>query len=1032
MKTFAPQLLVTNAVKPGTIQRKCGCAPGAECHCNDHDKEQDKEKTGKVQRRANNGASGTDGAVSAPVAQGIQQAARSSGHPLPGTVRRQMEAGFGGRDFSQVRVHTGSEANRLAGTLDAHAFTTGNDIFFALNRYQPESAEGKELLAHELTHVVQQGGTSAAGVQPQLELGAVSTAAEREADRAASAVVRGLTAHPVVASPPSVVQRVPAPTATSTALAGGGQAIVLPASQPLELPGQKADSQADLTFLLDLYKRAAQNHRLRTTHAGRTSGLWSVWAAGRQNLPDIGGFESRLHSKCSPDHMLELQAGGADSANNLRLLSQDRNEHAGSQIAGQLRSLKTTYGIDDSSSSWLEFTDAIVKPGTASEATADPQCLTGEEPLKEPGGATTPGAGLQTLAFVAGGAPNRTGHEASGAVPRVHRFAVAGAEMETVAPQPDGAHVIHSTISSRIKHFPVQGPRNFDFKTRGPQPSGPGNGPELYIVTTPPNTVRLDFPFLSTALLTPRLEGGQWKASGDFTPTLPVLNQTRVHLDVADEKLDGALIVNADALKRALPVPGLTIDPVSLQVQIQNGEFSASGGFGFRYGTMARGSVNASFSPRTGFEATGTVDLLIPGMDNARGEVWIRSGRFGGRLTVDASKLRFPAVQSANLTVLIGDGVLSGTGTVNLAIPGLRNTSLTFRANSEGTYSIEGTASASIPGLRDPRIDIKYENGALSGTGHAGLLIPGLENAAVELVYSNGGFSGSATLAYRRGRLTGSVTAALSREHKLSGHGELSYEIAPGLVALVGVDLLENGTARVHGQLRLPDPIILFPEKAFRKNLFSVSIDIPIFGISFGSRSVGVIANISAGLDASAGIGPGQIRGARIIASFDPNNEQGAASFQASGELYIPAYAEIAVFISGGIGVSLLIVKALGGIRATAAAGLMGALSVPIDMRYQGGRFEVNGAAELYAQPRLRFQLDAFVNVTADLFVTTIELYEKKWKLAAFEWGSDFRIGLKFPFHYVFGEPFNLSLSQIEFIAPRIDASKIIHDLLPK
>jgi hypothetical protein len=1016
-------LTVDNAVKPGTVQRKCGCAPGAECHCHDHEK----EKHGTVQRRANSDGTGANSAVSPQVTQGIRQAAQSGGQALPPTVQKQMEAGFGGRNFSGVRVHTGGQADRLAGALEAQAFTTGNNIFFAANHYQPESPQGRELLAHELTHVVQQQGQPDADAQTRLELGAVDTTAELEADRVAHAVASGGQAAPVFPGSGKLVQRTPAPAASRESLAGGGQAIVLPDTQPLEVPAQKADSGTDLEFLLRLYNVAALNRRLRTTHAGRTSGLWSAWAAGRQNVPNIGSFESRLHSKCSPDHMVELQVGGADSANNLRLLEQSRNEQAGSQIAGQLRSLRTAYGIDESSTSWLEFRKVIAKPGTS--ASADSQCLTGEEPL-EPGGATTPGAGPQPLAFVAGGAPSRIGYEAAGAVPRVHRFAVAGAEMETVAPQPDGTHLIHSIISSRIKHFPVQGPRNFDFKTRGPQ-TATGNGPELFVVTASPGTVRLDFPFLSTAFLTPRLEAGQWRASGDFTPTLPLLNQTRVHLDVADEKLEGSLIVDADALKRALPVPGLTIDPVLLQVQIHDGEFSASGGFGFRYGNMARGSVNATFSPRTGFEATGTVDLLIPGVDSARGEAWVRHGRFGGRLTVDASKLRFPAVHSANLTVLIGDGVLTGTGTVNLSVPGLRNPSLAFRANSEGQYSIEGTASASIPGLRDPSVTIRYENGALSGTGHAGLLIPGLENAAVDLVYSNGAFSGSAALAYRRGRLSGSVTAALSREHKLSGHDELTYEIAPGLVALVGMDLLENGTARVQGQLRLPDPIILFPEKSFHKNLFSVSIDIPIFGISFGSRSVGIIANISAGVDASAGIGPGQIRGARILAAFDPNNEPGAASFQAAGELFIPASAEIALFISGGIGASLLIVKALGGIRATAAAGLLGALSVPIDLRYQNSQFSVNGAAELYAQPRLRFQLDAFVNVTADLLLTTIELYDRTWKLAGFEWGGDFRIGLRFPFHYVFGQPFDLSLSQIEFIAPRIDASRIVRDLLP-
>jgi hypothetical protein len=73
-----------------------------------------------------------------------------------------MEPVFGA-DFSQVRVHTDTQANTLNRTLSARAFTTGRDIFFRQGEYRPGSSTGQELIAHELTHVVQQGG---AGVQP--------------------------------------------------------------------------------------------------------------------------------------------------------------------------------------------------------------------------------------------------------------------------------------------------------------------------------------------------------------------------------------------------------------------------------------------------------------------------------------------------------------------------------------------------------------------------------------------------------------------------------------------------------------------------------------------------------------------------------------------------------------------------------------------------------------------------------------------------------------------------------------------------
>jgi hypothetical protein len=83
-------------------------------------------------------------------------AASPLGRPLPTTVRRSMEAHFRA-DFRGVRIHTGEQAARLSRRLSAQAFTVGGQIFFGANRFRPESRAGAELLAHELTHTIQQG-----------------------------------------------------------------------------------------------------------------------------------------------------------------------------------------------------------------------------------------------------------------------------------------------------------------------------------------------------------------------------------------------------------------------------------------------------------------------------------------------------------------------------------------------------------------------------------------------------------------------------------------------------------------------------------------------------------------------------------------------------------------------------------------------------------------------------------------------------------------------------------------------------------
>ncbi len=84
-------------------------------------------------------------------------ASRGGGQALPDSLRSQMESGFGA-DFSNVRLHTDSRAAQLSQNINAKAFTYGNDIYFNRGQYNPTSNSGQHLIAHELTHVVQQNG----------------------------------------------------------------------------------------------------------------------------------------------------------------------------------------------------------------------------------------------------------------------------------------------------------------------------------------------------------------------------------------------------------------------------------------------------------------------------------------------------------------------------------------------------------------------------------------------------------------------------------------------------------------------------------------------------------------------------------------------------------------------------------------------------------------------------------------------------------------------------------------------------------
>jgi hypothetical protein len=119
--------------------------------------------------------------VSPDVEEAIERK-RGGGQPLEDGVRAQMESAFDS-DFSGVRVHTDAEADALSRGLGARAFTTGRDIFFRQGAYSPDNSSGRELLAHELTHVVQQRG----GIQPRLAVGPPGDKYEQEAEKTSQA-----------------------------------------------------------------------------------------------------------------------------------------------------------------------------------------------------------------------------------------------------------------------------------------------------------------------------------------------------------------------------------------------------------------------------------------------------------------------------------------------------------------------------------------------------------------------------------------------------------------------------------------------------------------------------------------------------------------------------------------------------------------------------------------------------------------------------------------------------------------------------
>jgi len=172
----AEQVVSTSSVP--TLHRKCSC-PGGGTTCPECDPEEMKG----IHRKA---ASPTQ---SDKTVAGDFVASLGPGQPLDRSVRSMMEARFG-RDFSQVRVHADGEAANAASAVRARAYTIGHDIVFGSGEYAPATVEGKRLLAHELTHAVQQQRAPASPSAPQ-RVTSPDDAPEQEAHVGAATALAG-------------------------------------------------------------------------------------------------------------------------------------------------------------------------------------------------------------------------------------------------------------------------------------------------------------------------------------------------------------------------------------------------------------------------------------------------------------------------------------------------------------------------------------------------------------------------------------------------------------------------------------------------------------------------------------------------------------------------------------------------------------------------------------------------------------------------------------------------------------------------
>lgn len=301
------------AVKPASstvaramlLQRKCACgthAPnGGECD-------------GCARNRMQRKSSGVKGTAAIP--QIVHTVLGTAGKPLEGGTRALMEQRFG-HDFSSVRIHSDAPAGRSADAVGALAYTVGQDIVFARHQYAPNTNEGRQLVAHELTHVVQQAGDDPGATD--------SSTAEAEAEAIGQSI--SSATHVVVgrSTQGNQLQRQPKPKRSIDASA---QAIIDAAQDDKTTPdiGKRATAAVE-SILKTYYPGEAakvsdviyeeKEPGLSTTPVGSGSNLTGKIFVGKAFVEQISSFARRVLQVGHELQHVDQQRAGMGGGQNL-------------------------------------------------------------------------------------------------------------------------------------------------------------------------------------------------------------------------------------------------------------------------------------------------------------------------------------------------------------------------------------------------------------------------------------------------------------------------------------------------------------------------------------------------------------------------------------------------------------------------------------------------------------------------------------------------------------------------------------------
>ena len=1036
-------------------------------------------------------ADGAEGGVEQEIEQRIENS-QGFGKPLPEEVRRDMEQQFG-KDFSAVVIHNDAEAAELCKQLNARAFTVGNDIYFAPGEFAPETDAGRNLLAHELTHTVQQSRHVSRKIHRAPAPASAATPADRATQRGATLASDGKLNHPTLGEMDRSAHTVKL------------RQIDLPAvkkpftPQPCVIPAGRVRDDTQSSIWDSAVQEGSIDGALTTKLAsapamtiGNQPAYYLKLKRERHFLmgtkPQIVQQLKRprwnregMSRSYDVDHKLEFQLGGSDGdIANFWLLESSANRSSGAKINNELnRKLE----------SLLDLGRFVWSPTTVRNSAENAR--RGDEITVEHHGASMPVAGHPTDHFTVdqiNSGAHLTGldvlsereirtYNLQGSPTRIVIFSNQNGGQPANIPWNQGQQQVElgvdpgwgfsgrdSAASIRVNQLNYQ-------QTPGSTEGGTGTvtgfaySQNKYLQGQPFTWNIVPMPgvmyggaidqssvqswvrtrlrakgFSPIQINDAHLDGGVGLvAGGQINCDLPLLSGASLALVIngPDVELDASIPIEQINLPRPI-----TVTHSALHVFAGSRGFGAEGAIGVEIANLGSGEIRAGMSTEQAFFAEGKFNFDPRLFDRAEIDVWYRDNQFGGRGTIGIDQPnKIKGIRAANITASYDDGAFVATGEVQPNIPGIQQAGLTVAYSEADGLTIGGNLQlAANPAIRSGSIDVTVnklgEDWKVAATGSAQPAIAGVDSQ-LTVSYDDGAFTAEFSGSYTRGMLSGTVTVGASNRAvgadgqpsgdplpgdavNIYGSGSATIQIAPWLQGTAGIRFDPSGEVTVSGEIGIPNNVEIFARKEINKSLFNIAVQVPIVP--------GIVAEVVGGLTAVAGIGPGVIDQMRIGIEYNPAHEENT-HVTGDAHLRVPADAGLRLSVRAGIGLGITGASATGGLEIGGTLGIEGAAEagVHIDWTPTTG-LDLTAELSVSAQPSFTFDISGYVAVTALGF----SVYDQRWQLASYQFGSDYRFGISLPVHYHEGQPFDISLDDVQFEVPDISPSDILSGLIER